>query len=133
MGASRVSSGFDKQFFTTETQGHRENERRIQMRKRGKIPCMKQALLGSALLFLYARVMTSAQAQEPQEVIPAPHARVELRIDKKVYGRREPITFRAILVNDDTRGFYISKSFYGAGGGVAGFYVYGTQLSGRRG
>jgi hypothetical protein len=94
---------------------------------------MKHALLCTALPFLCAGVIASAQTPEPQEVIPAPHARVELTVDKKVYGRREAVKFRAILVNDDPRGFYISKSFYDAGGGVAGFYVYGTQLSGKKG
>jgi hypothetical protein len=93
---------------------------------------MKCKLVSGAILFVCAASMVCARAQEQQETIPAPHALVELTVNKRVYGRREPVTFRAILVNDDPRGFYISKSFYGAGGGVAGFYVYGVQLSGKR-
>jgi len=53
-------------------------------------------------------------------------------IEKKVYGRREPVRFKALLSNLDSSGFYISKSFYQAGGGIAGFYVYGTQLRGKK-
>ena len=76
--------------------------------------------------------MTFSQGQEAQEVIPLPHARVELTLDKKIYGRREVWKFRATLVNTDPRGFYISKSFQEAGGGVAGFYIAVSQLSGKK-
>ena len=95
---------------------------------------MKHTLASSAaLLFFCAGAVASAQTQEGQEVIPAPHVRIELTLDKKVYGRREPVTYKAVLKNVDPRGFYISKSFHEGGGGIAGFYVYGTQLSGKRG
>jgi hypothetical protein len=94
---------------------------------------MKHTLVGGAIFFLCTGVVTSTQAQEPQKVIPEPHVRIELTIDKKVYGRRESVRFKASLKNIDPRGFYISKSFYEAGGGIAGFYVYGTQLSGKKG
>ena len=94
---------------------------------------MKCKLVSSALLFVCAASIVSAKAQGPQEVIPPPHVWIELTVDKKVYGRRESVRFKAILKNIDPRGFYISKSFYEAGGGIAGFYVYGTQLSGKKG
>jgi hypothetical protein len=75
--------------------------------------------------------VTCAQEQEQREA-PTPHTRIELTLDKKVYGRREGVKFKAMLMNVDSNGFYVSKSFYEAGGGIAGFYVYGTQLSGKR-
>jgi len=92
---------------------------------------MNHKLAISASLFLCIGV-GCAYSQQPQDVIPAPHAAVELTINKKVYGRRESVRFKAILKNIDPRGFYISKSFYEAFGS-AGFSVYGRQLSGKKG
>lgn len=71
--------------------------------------------------------------QTSEELIPQPRAQVELTIPKKIFGRREPIKFRVMLVNIDPRGFYISKEFYEHGGGIAGFDITVTQLSGKKG
>src|SRR5437667_201223 len=50
--------------------------------KRGRIVGMKHTLASSAaLLFLCAGAVASAQTQEGQEVIPAPHVRIELTLD----------------------------------------------------
>ena len=86
----------------------------------------------AVLLVCFADFRAFSQGQNVSEV-PLLHARIDLTLDKKVYGRRETVKFRALLVNVDPRGFYVSKSFYEAGGGIAGFYVYGNQLTGKKG
>jgi len=92
---------------------------------------MKHTLALSLLLLICPAIATFGQDSSGGS--PAPRVQIELIIPKKVYGRSEPVKFKALLSNLDSSGFYISKSFYQAGGGIAGFYIYGTQLSGKKG
>src|SRR5436190_7436047 len=98
---------------------------------RVQITRMKQILAVSVFLVICADIVAFGQDRIANDVTP--RVRIELTIEKKVYGRTEPVKFKALLSNLDSNGFYISKSFYQAGGGIAGFYIYGTQLSGKRG
>jgi len=91
---------------------------------------MKHAFVALVLICI---ANISASQEQGQLAVPTPHVRIELTLDKKVYGRREGVHFKAMLVNVDSNGFYVSKSFHEGGGGTAGFYVYGTQLRGKRG
>jgi len=93
---------------------------------------MKPLLLLIALCVASSGVYGQA-TQTPEELIPRPRAQVELTIPKRVFGPREPIKFRVTLINVDPRGFYISKQFYEEGGGIAGFDITVTQLTGKKG
>ena len=56
---------------------------------------------------------------------------VQIKTDKRAYAVGERIRFTATLRNNGSTGVYISKSFSDAGGGIAGFYVTVTQLTGK--
>jgi hypothetical protein len=94
---------------------------------------MKNMLAICLFLLICVDIVGFGQDRIANDVTLAPRVRIELTIGKKVYGRREPVKFRALLSNLDSSGLYISKSFYEAGGGIAGFYIHGTQLSGKKG
>jgi hypothetical protein len=57
---------------------------------------------------------------------------VEIKTDKTNYTAGEPVRFKAVVSNRDHSAVYISKSFFSAGGGVAGFLVSVEQLKGKK-
>jgi hypothetical protein len=56
---------------------------------------------------------------------------VEITTSKSMYLPDESIHYRVILRNDGHAAVYIARSFYEAGGGIAGFYVSVKQLTGK--
>jgi hypothetical protein len=73
----------------------------------------------------------SAPAINGQDARPAT-VRVEITTNKKIYVVGEPIRFRALLVNTSSSATWISKAFWYSGGGIAGFQVNISQLSGKK-
>lgn len=87
---------------------------------------MKSRCLASLLLLVF----TSPLGLYAQDALPAT-VRIEITTNKRVYAVGEQIRFRVLLVNASSSATWISKAFWYSGGGVAGFQVNVTQLSGK--
>jgi hypothetical protein len=84
---------------------------------------------GFAVAILTAIILVE---QIPAQYLEPIAAHVEVTTIKRVYAPGEPIRFRVLIMNKGSSAFWISKAFSRGGGGVAGFDVTITQLSGRK-
>jgi hypothetical protein len=71
-----------------------------------------------------------AQERSTIKTTSESHLSVDLTLSKATFMPNEPIQYRVLLRNIGTSAVYISKSFFEAGGGIAGFYVDLEQLTG---
>src|SRR5437879_6590406 len=87
----------------------------------------------STALVIVVALSCAATAQDSfSQKRPATESlRVEIKTNKAAYAVGEAMLFTAILRNDGNASVYISKSFFEAGGGIAGFYVEVKQLTGK--
>src|ERR1039458_513274 len=90
-------------------------------------------MLRLTAIALIATSVSLANAQETPNKSPTPNwdLHVEIKTDKSVYTRNESIRYQVLLRNSGKTGVYIAKSFYEAGGEIAGFYVSVKQLTGK--
>jgi hypothetical protein len=81
------------------------------------------------LLALSASLASQSPAQEL--ATQSRELQVEIKTDKTNYVAGEPVRFRVLLSNNGRSAVYISKYFFEAGGGIAGFWVSVEQLKGK--
>jgi uncharacterized protein (DUF58 family) len=86
--------------------------------------------IANSTFVLFLTFSLLANAQDFRK-LPQTDLRVEVRTNKRVYAVGESVRFTAILRNRGNTELYISKSFFRAGGVIAGFYVSIRQLTGK--
>ena len=92
----------------------------------------RRSVSGAVVVILAAlSCATNAQVRPIENQPTSQSLRVEIKSKKSVYAAGEPVLFTAILRNDGNGSVYISKHFFEAGGGIAGFYVNVRQVTGK--
>jgi hypothetical protein len=86
--------------------------------------------VSTAILLILTLRAVSQESAAPPAV--QSQVRVEITTDKRDYFEGEPIRFKATLTNTGRRGVYIAKTWWYAGGGIAGFEVGVRQVTGVR-
>lgn len=87
-----------------------------------------------SLMFVFAVQLAFAQAEQ-QKKSSAPHTSpvtIEVLTKQRVFSRREPVRIRVALKNASNALVYIPKYFGSSGGGIPGFFLEATQISGAR-
>ena|ERR1700674_1283754 len=85
-------------------------------------------------LLMFLAISTSLVPQTPMQELATQsgEVQVEIKTDKTSYTAGEPVRFKALVSNRGYSAVYISKSFFTAGGGIAGFWVSVEQLKGKK-
>jgi len=94
---------------------------------------MRKFTILCAAIAVLASSVSLVNAQDPSKKGLASNwdLHVEIKTSKTTYLPDESIHYRVILRNDGHAAVYIARSFYSAGGGIAGFYVSVKQLTGK--
>jgi hypothetical protein len=94
------------------------------MKETCKFPWVTAVILLTVTVFL--------QAQTASKTSQTPNLRVEVKTDKTDYAVGEAIYVTTTLANVGNSVAYIAKTFFESGGGIAGFSVSVSQLTGKR-
>jgi hypothetical protein len=84
------------------------------------------------LMFLAISTQLASQTPLQEPATQSGELQVEVSTDKTHYTVGESIRFKALLSNRGPSAVYVAKSFFSAGGGIAGFWVSVDQLKGKR-
>ena len=92
----------------------------------------KSIIPGAVVLFLLCWSWSASAQDSSRELqVLGRGFRVEIKTSKSTYAVDEPVRVTTVLRNTGNTNLYISKHFSEALGGMAGFFVSVTQLTGK--